>query len=89
MKAIPVLSKSAFRLVFILILCYFRKLLSYYSQCKQLLEEVNQSLSYLDLLQEQYHSVSNKTKALHSSCEQLLQQQVFPIHYENQWKLNF
>ncbi|CAG2103433.1 unnamed protein product [Medioppia subpectinata] len=53
----------------------FKKLLNYYSQCKQLLEDVNSCLTYLDQLRQQYLSVSNKTKTLHTSCEQLLQQQ--------------
>lgn len=37
---------------------------------------MNASLLNLDQLKDQYLLVSNKTKALHTSCEQLLQQQV-------------
>jgi hypothetical protein len=53
-----------------------RKLLNYCEECKELLSDVSQTLEHLEKLQEQYHFVSNKTKALHTSCEALLQQQV-------------
>lgn len=53
----------------------YKRLIEYNNECKQLIANVTQTLRHLDTLEEQYVSVSNKTKALYNCCEQLLQQQ--------------
>ena len=51
-------------------------MISHHDQCKKLLNDLDSTLEHLDKLENEYHFVSNKTNALHHSCEVLLQQQV-------------
>lgn len=52
-------------------------MISHHNQCKKLLNHLDSTLEHLDKLENEYHFVSNKTNALHHSCEVLLQQQVY------------
>ena len=45
-------------------------------QCDQVLEQVSQSLTFLEELKVKYVTVSRKTNALHEDCENLLEEQV-------------
>eukprot|EP00106_Octopus_bimaculoides_P007522 XP_014774964.1 PREDICTED: conserved oligomeric Golgi complex subunit 3-like isoform X2 [Octopus bimaculoides] len=54
---------------------YIRELENYRKQCCDVLQEVTDSLDYLNNLQHQYNLVSFKTNALHDACEHLLAEQ--------------
>ena len=47
---------------------------------EDVMAEVQGSLEQLSALQENYHYVSNKTNALHNSCQQLIEEQVHGLN---------
>lgn len=54
---------------------YLAELRQYGEHCDSILKDISTTMSELERLQSQYCHVSTQTEALHSACEQLLEDQ--------------
>ena len=61
---------------------YIGQLSQYRGQCGEVLEEAESALSTLAAMRERHQFVSQRTGALHTACEQLMEDQVSHVDIE-------